>query len=50
MLTNLTVVIILQCIHLSNHRAKYLKMIQCYMSIAKRVNYIPIKLENIVRR
>lgn len=41
MLTNLIVVVILQCIHLSKHHAIYLKLIQYYMSIALRgVNYI----------
>ena len=50
MLNNLTAVVILQCIHLSKYHAIYLKMIQYYMSIAKRVNYIPIKLENIVHK
>ena len=50
MLTNLIVVVILQCIHLSKHHAIYLKLIQYDMSIAKRVNYISIKLENIVHK
>ena len=33
MQTKLTVVIILQYIHISNHYVVYLKLIQCYMSV-----------------
>ena len=38
MLIKLSVVIISQYIHMSNHYVVYLKLIQCYMSMTSRYN------------
>ena len=40
MLTKLTVVILLQYVHSSNHCAVPLKLIQCYMSIISQLKKI----------
>ena len=42
-LTNLTVLIILQYIHISNHNIVHLKLTQCFMSIISQGNFLAVQ-------